>query len=128
MEIIIDGNNFHTLEGFYDEVEVKLAPDLGKGFGRNLNAYNDVLRGGFGLHEYEEPLTIKWINSDKSRKDLGQQESIKYMEEALKNSHPTNIQSLKKELEDLKSGKGESLFETILHITREHDHIKLILE
>jgi len=50
------------------------------------------------------------------------------LEVALKKCHPTNIQYLKKELEDLKSGKGESLFETILHITREHEHIKLILE
>jgi len=39
--------------------------------GRNLNAYNDVLTGGFGVHDYEEHIKIRWTNSDKSKKDLG---------------------------------------------------------
>jgi hypothetical protein len=35
---------------FYDEVERKLCPGF-EGFGRNLSAFNDVLRGGFSLFD-----------------------------------------------------------------------------
>jgi RNAse (barnase) inhibitor barstar len=71
-EIIIDGGNFATLSEFYDEVENKLTKGLDWKIGRNLDAFNDVLTGGFGVHDYEEPIRIKWINSVKSKKDLGQ--------------------------------------------------------
>jgi hypothetical protein len=38
----IDRKNFETLDGFFDEIGVKLgtAP-----WGRNLDAFNDILRG-----------------------------------------------------------------------------------
>jgi len=70
-EIIIDGNNFTNLSEFYDEVESKFTKGLGWRIGRNLNAYNDVLVGGFGVHDYEEPIKIRWTNSDKSKEHLG---------------------------------------------------------
>ena len=40
-----------------------------EGVGRNLSAFNDVLRGGFGLFEYDEPISIVWNHSAKSRHD-----------------------------------------------------------
>ena len=39
--------------------------------GRNLDAFNDVLRGGFEVFEYEENINMTWKNSEKSKKDLG---------------------------------------------------------
>jgi len=43
----LNGNSFGNMDTFYDEVERKLCPGF-EGFGRNLSALNDVLRGGFG--------------------------------------------------------------------------------
>ncbi len=71
-EIIIDGNNFRTLLEFYDEVENKFTSGLDWEIGRNLNAYNDVLTGGFGVHDYQEHIKIKSINANKSKTDLGE--------------------------------------------------------
>jgi len=42
----IDGRTFSTLEEFYGEVSRVLIP--GESWGRNLDAFNDILRGGFG--------------------------------------------------------------------------------
>jgi hypothetical protein len=42
----IHGSCFDTLNGFWDEFSVRLIP--GTNWGRNLNAFNDILRGGFG--------------------------------------------------------------------------------
>ena len=70
-EIIIDGKNFNNLEGFYNEIDKKLTKNLKWKTGHNLNAFNDLLRGGFGVHEYGEPLLIRWINFSKSKNELG---------------------------------------------------------
>ena len=67
--IIIDGNYFSNLEGFYFEMDRVLADNFQSA--HNLNAFNDLLRGGFGVHEPEEPIKLIWQHSEKSRKDLG---------------------------------------------------------
>lgn len=69
VEFTIDGRRFFTMAGFYKEVEQVFTGDLGK-IGRNLNAFNDILRGGFGRHEYSQPIHIKWLNYEKSVRDL----------------------------------------------------------
>ena len=48
----IDGRRFSNMAGFYDEVERVLTFGLDRKIGRNLNAFNDILRGGFWRHEY----------------------------------------------------------------------------
>ena len=127
-EILLDGNRFSTLAEFYDEVEEKLTKSLDWKIGRNLDAYNDVLRGGFGVHDYEEPLKLVWKNSGKSKVDLGYTETINHFGKLLQSCHPSNIHGVKANLENAKNGKGKTLFETIVDITGEHKHIELSLE
>lgn len=71
LEVVIDGNNFNDLEGFYCEIDKLLTKDLGWKTGHNYAAFDDLLRGGFGVHEDGQPIRIKWINFDKSKKDIG---------------------------------------------------------
>ena len=70
---ILDGNNFTDMEGFYNEINKLLTKNLHWKTGHNLNAFNDLLRGGFGVHEYNEPITIRWINFNKSKEALGEE-------------------------------------------------------
>lgn len=70
---VLNGNNFSNLDQFFGEVQRSLTRRLDWHIGENLNALNDVLRGGFGLHEYEEPLWLIWLATDKSRTDLGEE-------------------------------------------------------
>lgn len=59
----IDGANFATLEEFFDEVEKQL---IGPGFwGRNLNAFNDILRGRLGAPV--GGFVLVWKNAELSR-------------------------------------------------------------
>ena len=69
-EFILDGNKFSDMAGFYCEVEKLFTKDLDWKIGRNLNAFNDILRGGFGVHD-DEPIHIIWKNFSKSREHLG---------------------------------------------------------
>ena len=44
----IDGRRFSNMAGFYDEVERVFTFGLDWKIGRNLDAFNDILRGGLG--------------------------------------------------------------------------------
>lgn len=70
--IEINGNKFSNLKGFYREVEAKMTCGLNWKIGRNLNSFNDVLYGGFGVNEVDEPYVLRWHRSDKSRSELKQ--------------------------------------------------------
>lgn len=124
---IIDGNNFKTLDEFYDEVQKELTNNF-KEFGRNLDAFNDILRGDFGKFEYGEPIKIVWKNSEKTKKELGFPETIKYIKTKLKECHPSNKEFVKKELQLAQENKGKTLFQIIVEIISDHEHIELKME
>ena len=66
----IDGERFTTLKEFYDEIDrvMQLAP-----WGRNPNAFNDILHGGFGTPD--EGFVIRWKNHAISKERLGYTEA-----------------------------------------------------
>ena len=65
MRYQIDGSRFATLEGFYEEVARVLIPDAS--WGRNLDAFNDILRGGFGTPS--GGFVIDWKNTHCPKND-----------------------------------------------------------
>ena len=54
----MDTREVFTIGGFYDEVERVFTFGLDQKIGRNLNAFNDILRSGFGRHAYGQPIHI----------------------------------------------------------------------
>lgn len=127
--ITIDGANFSNLLEFYDEIERTMTKDLNWRIGRNLDAFNDVLRGGFGVFE-DESINLIWKNAEKSKIDLGYDETTKYYKRMLIKCHPQNRMLVDDKLSQTSMGVGETLFDMILGIIRddEHDNIALILE
>ena len=54
--IEIDGARFDDLEGFWNEVSNHLIP--GRYWGRNFDAFNDILSGGFGTPD--DGFVLRW--------------------------------------------------------------------
>jgi RNAse (barnase) inhibitor barstar len=77
-----NGNNISDLETFYDEIDRVLTKNLSWETGHNLNAFNDLLWGGFGVYDYEEPVNIVWTNFKNSVASLGK-ESINQLTEII---------------------------------------------
>lgn len=121
---IIEGMNFDTLEGFYDEISKVLIP--GEYWGRNLDAFNDILYGGFGTPE--EGFVLIWKHSKKSKRDLGHKETIKWLEYHLDKVHQTNINLMKERLVLAKQNQGEILFMTLMDIILDHEEIELMMQ
>jgi RNAse (barnase) inhibitor barstar len=111
----IDGNAFDDLEGFYDEIQRCL---LTAPWGRNLDAFNDVLRGGFGTPD--EGFVLRWLHSDRSRSALGYPETIRYLEDKVRRCHPANVGFVRAELESAHRREGQTLFDILVEIIRIH--------
>lgn len=114
--LILDGSEFRDLNGFFDDVSRSLIP--GAAWGRGLDSFNDILRGGFGTPE--GGFVLRWLHSDKSRADLGYAETVRYIENKLRRCHPSNVPFVRAELESAARREGPTLFDTIVSIIREH--------
>jgi len=128
----IDGGTFCTLEEFYGAISRTLIP--GVDWGRNLDAFNDILRGGFGTPE--EGFVLRWKNSQRSRERLGYPETVRQLEQRLRACHSTSRPQVQKDLDDAKTQVGPTIFDQLVAIIADHgpgggqagDHVELRLE
>lgn len=67
-EFIIDGKDFSNLKEFYNCIGEQIVEN--NDWGKNWNAFNDILRGGFVKIEYGEPFILVWKNSGISESQL----------------------------------------------------------
>jgi hypothetical protein len=111
----IDGNAFDSLDGFFGEFRRKLlanAPFM------SLDAFNDVLHGGFGTPD--GGFVLRWRNSDRSRSALGYPATIEHLEDRIRRCHPSNVEYVRADLEAARRGEGQTLFDLLVEIIRTH--------
>ena len=129
-EFVLDGTSFDDLAGFFTAISRTLSLT---GWGRNLDAFNDILRGGFGTPE--DGFILRWASSAISAQRLGWPETIRFTEKMLTTCHPANIPSVQADLAAARRGQGQTLFDIITSIIRAHgpggieadDNVHLIL-
>ena len=114
--IEIDGVRFNTLDSFWDEISARLIP--GARWGRNFDAFNDILRGGFGSPT--GGFRFRWVNFQQSREALGYTETIHWLENKIQRCHPGSVALVKQELEAARHGEGPTVADIILDIIRIH--------
>ena len=127
----IDGERFSTLEEFYEEVDRALQPSH---WGHNLDAFNDILRGGFGTPE--EGFTICWKNHNISRARLGYPETVRQLKLRLERCHPSSHETVAQYLKDAERGRDPTVFDWLVDIIRKHgpggkeqeDRVELVLD
>ena len=114
--IEIDGLSFDSLAGFFDVFGATVLGNIE--YGRNLDAFNDALRGGFGSPD--GGFILRWKNSDVSRDRLGYAETIRFIEHKLSTCHPSNVVSVLNDLKLARNREGETLFDIICGILHNH--------
>jgi RNAse (barnase) inhibitor barstar len=128
----IDGHRFATLEQFFEEVSRVMIP--GAKWGHNLDAFNDILGGGFGTPE--EGFTLRWENHAVSKTNLGYPETVRQLELRLARCHPTNRPHVAQELARARAQQGPTVFDWLVEIIRDHgpggrqaaDNVELVLD
>ncbi|HET9305118.1 MAG TPA: barstar family protein [Candidatus Sulfotelmatobacter sp.] len=128
----IDGSRFSTVEGFYYQVTRALG--LPSQCGSNLDAFEDVLQGGFGTPE--EGFVIRWKDYEISKRRLGYSETTRQLAMRLEKCDATARDEVSKRLELARLGQGPRAFDWLVEIIRDHgpggrqegDHVDLILD
>ncbi|MBV9927538.1 MAG: barstar family protein [Acidobacteria bacterium] len=122
----VDGRDSTTFEEFAADFTERLSLEID--WGGNLDAFNDILHGGFGTPE--EGFVLVWKNSALSKERLGYPETIKWLEERMRRCHPLSVEHLRQRLALARQEKGETLFDTLVGIITDKDHrgIELRLE
>ncbi|MEM6483667.1 MAG: barstar family protein [Pseudomonadota bacterium] len=112
----LDGSAFQTLEEFAAHFsDVVLGEHRWNG---NLDALNDILRGGFGTPQ--AGFEIVWENASLSREALGYAETVRQLEKRLSTCHPKNASSVEVQIQKARSCTGPTVFDWIFEIIREH--------
>lgn len=113
--LVVDGSRFDDFAGFAREFTRLLDDHDWRG---SLDAFNDILRGGFGTPE--DGWTLRWINSARSRSALGYAATAQRLETLLATVHPTNLDWFQERLAAARRGEGPTLFDEIVEIIRSH--------
>lgn len=118
----IDGACFDTLEGFFDEIARVFLN--GRDWGRNLDAFDEILDGTF-RECLDEPqngrgFLLIWKNADLSRKRLGYAETIRQLERRLEHCHPGNHAAVSSDLENARQETGPTVFDWLLSQIADH--------
>ncbi|SCL27185.1 Barstar, RNAse (barnase) inhibitor [Micromonospora rhizosphaerae] len=113
--LVIDGASFSDFDGFAREFSQLLCRYTWHG---NLDAFNDILRGGFGTPE--TGWVLRWVNSESSRAALGYDATIRWLKQILLTCDPSNRANVEARISNARRGQGPTLFDMIVEII--HDH------
>ena len=124
-KILINGENIFDIETFYQEINRVFMHNETWEIGESLDAFNDLLYGGFGEIKGKESLELIWKNFEENRKSLGLEVTLNFYKAKLKSPEIFNSKFIQEKIEDLHSGNGQTYFEIILEIIAEHPNIQL---
>ena len=113
--LVIDGNRFDDFGGFTREFSTFLKDWHWTG---SLDAFNDILGGGFGTPE--GGFVLRWLNSARSRQALGWEATITWYELTLTTCHYTNREHIRARLDSARRHEGTTLFDWIVEIILDH--------
>src|ERR1700679_2893122 len=123
---VVDGSQFSTL--VEAAAEFTRALGLTTPWNGNLDAFNDFLRGGFGTPHQGQGFVLVWLHSEVSRQRLGYGETLRWLEENVQYCHPSNIAEIQSRIVGARRYEGETLFDTLVSIIRDHEDVELRLE
>ena len=121
---VLDGTRVSSLETFWTELGRAVNGEGGY-FGRNLDALDDCLAGGFGTPD-DDDFIIEWRHHAVSRTHLGYAETVRQLEVRLQRCHPTNRACVAADLAQARAAHGPTVFDWIVEIIG-NSHKKLRL-
>ena len=112
----INGENFYNLSGFYNEITNSLS--LNDSWGKNLDAFNELLRGGFGTPE--NGFILLWSNSEVSKQKLSQLETRNYFLNKLPSCEADKKDSELQNIHIFKNEDRTTIFDWLINIITDH--------
>lgn len=126
LSISIDGTAINDIASFYEVINQTLMVGEDWKLGNSLDAFDDLLYGGYGLLKDYDKLEIIWKNIEHSRKRMGVEATQKHYLDKLNSNLPYNKSLLHQKLKDLDAGKGQTYFDVLLEIIDSHKNVHLL--
>lgn len=123
----IDGAAVHGIASLYVELNRVFMPDEDWTLGESLDALDDLLYGGFGDLRGAEPVRVVWRDAEVARDALGVEVTREYYRAKLERPEVYAAPSAQRALDALDAGRGETYFELVLRVFRDHRNIELVL-
>jgi RNAse (barnase) inhibitor barstar len=124
--ITIDGQDFSTLEEFYQTIGRIIIGSHYAGSG-NLDWLNDILFWPCG--EEMTPYTLIWRNSEESRRRLGHTETVRQMEQWKVWQFPFGNSKAVSDIDRARHGEGPTVFDWLVEvIERNSEYVSLVLK
>ncbi|WP_109700203.1 barstar family protein [Chitinophaga deserti] len=123
--VTIDGSRITDIPSFYAEINRVFMSGEDWQLGNSLDAFNDLLYGGFGLLQINEPVVLFWQHMEQSRAALGYAVTKRFYEDKLLTDSPYDKDLARDKLAALESGTGQTYFDILLEIIAEHPNITL---
>lgn len=127
-QIIIDGNQIYDIKSLYEEINLKFMQGEDWQLGESLDAFDDLLYGGFGAIKGDEPINLVWKNFENNREVLGFDLTLNFYENKLKQPQIFNKKIIEDKIQKLKNTGRDTYFDIILEIIASHSNITLIPE
>lgn len=124
-QLLMDGDVINDIPSFYEEVNRVFMTGVDWQLGHSLDAFNDLLYGGFGAISDNEQVRLLWKNMEKSRQVLGYAVTKQYYETKLLPDSSFNKEYFREKLDALNKGTGQTYFEILLEIIAAHPNITL---
>lgn len=125
-QLAIEGNAINDIASFYEEINRVFMVGESWTIGHSLDAFNDLLFGGYGALQGAQSVGIRWHHMDHSRTALGYQTTRAYYLDKLRPGPPYTKQLFEEKLAALESDSGETYFDSILTILAEHTSVRVI--
>ncbi|WP_417444897.1 ribonuclease inhibitor [Joostella sp.] len=125
-QFTIQGDNIHDIKSFYKEINRLFMSSEDWEISESLDAFNDLLYGGFGSLSSDEDIDLIWKNISKNKSDLGLETTLEFYKNKLKEPTIYNTDFIQEKITELEQGFGKTYFEIIMEIIVNQSRIHLI--
>lgn len=120
------GADIHDIPSFYDEINRVFMADEDWRLGPSLDALDDMLYGGFGVLDGDEPVVLVWEDFARMETVLGLETTRAFLREKLARPDVFDTALIGRQLDALDRGEGQTYLEIVMEIVSSHPNIELV--
>ncbi len=124
--LTIVGKDIHNISSFYAEINRVFMSEENWKLGENLDALDDMLRGGYGAIRGYPCVKLVWKDIGVARSSLGLEATRTYLRAKLERPDLYNVDWINDQISALEAGTGQTYFEIILEIIAGHQSIEIV--
>lgn len=128
LNLQINGRAITGIDSFYAEINRVFMADEEWALGPSLDALDDLLYGGYGALQGHATATVTWRDAELSRAVLGMDATRAWLQVKLQQPGTFNADVIRRQLDALERGEGQTYFEIVMEVFAGHPRITLRLE